>query len=214
MIFISVLLLLKEINMNACISNDNNEKRMVLEDKKICNSSSILEEGFICCNSTICDKYCYNDICISQNKVWFCFDNIGIYGFFAIKISLSIIFLFLSIITRIFWKDYNQIPFLLCILMIELFINSVLMGLILFTYCQEDFLLIILLGLPLYFVVCLMAFMFKTGFFESGENKICKFKESSSTEMEMDRYYPLSHKIRIVFRYSIDIISVTFLCFK
>ena len=69
-----------------------------------CDPKDELKEGLICCNYSICDKYCYKETCIEANKVWFCYEE-GIGYFFAIKFLPSIIFFFIGFIIRYLYHE-------------------------------------------------------------------------------------------------------------
>ena len=73
-----------------------------------CENNSYLDDGFICCNYSVCDKYCYKNICIPSNKIWFCYQS-GFFFAFLVKHFLSIIFLIIGIIIRLFYHSKKEI---------------------------------------------------------------------------------------------------------
>ena len=102
--FLFNLVLLNEINKTY---NETKLENYKVGDKCEINETN-LEEGFICCNFSVCDKYCYKDKCVPSNKIWFCTQS-GIFWCFAIKHFLSFLFMIFSIIIRIYYKTTNQI---------------------------------------------------------------------------------------------------------
>ena len=158
MLYINTLLLIKkmESKINKSVTNFN---RSVFEDTttNVCNSSSILDDSLICCNDTICDKYCYKDRCLLQKRVWFCFDPIGVLAFYGIKFSVSIIIFILNVIAGIYWKDFNQIRLSLVVLILDLMINCLLILSLRFDYCGIATRRIV--AIPLYIFSYFVAFL-------------------------------------------------------
>ena len=77
------------------------------------NNNQIIEEGLICCNNSVCDKYCYNNECIKSNIIWFCYKE-GIGYIFLIKFVPSILFFFIGILIRfLFNKSKRHWSFLI-----------------------------------------------------------------------------------------------------
>ena len=100
------LVMLNEINQT------NNETINKFEVGDGCDNETFFEEGFICCNFSVCDQYCYKNECIPPNKVWFCFE-IGIFYCFAIKHFASFISLIFSVIARFCYNTRNEIRHLI-----------------------------------------------------------------------------------------------------
>ena len=92
--------------LSLCLSDENEENS--------CDPNEFFEEGFICCNYSICDKYCYKDTCIKSQKVWFCFQE-GVGYFFSIKILPSFIFfIFRFIINFLFHEELLNLFYIFC----------------------------------------------------------------------------------------------------
>ena len=121
-----------------------------------CDPNNELEEGLICCNFSICDKYCYKETCIKSNKIWFCYEE-GIGYFFAIKFLPSIILFILRFI--IHWLGKVKYLTLLWILCLDFIVNCILFTIINGFFCYEvdvwlSFsILAILCSMPLYFYI-------------------------------------------------------------
>ena len=101
------------------------------------NNNQIIEEGLICCNYSICDKYCYNNECIKSNKVWFCYKE-GIAYFFLIKFVPSTLFFFIGILIRfLFNKSETHWSFIISFC-IECGVNIYLFVVINGYFCMES----------------------------------------------------------------------------
>ena len=190
MFIINLLNLIQEKNYSNYIKNN----RSVFEDDKKCDNSTILEEGFICCDSKICDQYCYNNSeCISPKKVWFCYNPLGILGFFGIRSSVSILILFLSIIERIFGSDFNQIPILFAFTAIEIGVSCIFMITIKMGYCANlwGFLA---LSVPIY--ICTVGFQY-----------------FSCYKCNFDRFELTGTKLSSILRKIVVIVSIFFVYF-
>ena len=121
------LILLNEINQTK------DEKKFKVGDA--CNET-FYEEGFICCNYSICDQYCYKNVCVQPKKIWFC-TQIGILYSFSIKFLLSFIFFVFGVITRIYYHSSNQILFLLWVYA-AVFMSDLILWCIFFgCFCYE-----------------------------------------------------------------------------
>ena len=68
-----------------------------------CDPNEILDDGLICCNYSICNEYCYDDICIQPKKIWFCHQE-GILFLLIIKFVPSIVFAFIRMLVRLYHK--------------------------------------------------------------------------------------------------------------
>ena len=99
-----ILILFILIRENLNLIEDKNYSSSKKESEEICNKTTVLDEGLICCNSTICDKYCYNyydkDYCIASQKVWICFKDSSISLLLLIRSLISLIFFLFSSIKK------------------------------------------------------------------------------------------------------------------
>ena len=104
-----------------------------------CDPNEILDDGLICCNYTICNKYCYKDICIKPSKIWFCYQG-GIFFLLIIKFVPSIIFTFIGMFIRhVYYKDKDLNGFY-CRFYVEIVYNIALFSIINGYSClQEEF---------------------------------------------------------------------------
>ena len=127
MIIFNLILLLNEIIQTK------DEKKIKVGDA--CNET-FYEEGFICCNYSICDQYCYKNVCVQPKKIWFC-TQIGILYSFSIKFLLSFIFFVFGVITRIYYHSSNQILFLLCIYITVFFTDLIVWCILFGAFCCE-----------------------------------------------------------------------------
>ena len=97
-----------------------------------CDSNETLEEGLICCNNSICNEYCYDDVCIKSNKIWFCCQE-GALFLFIIKFVPSIVFTLSGVIIRLFHKKPTFLIFGMSFL--EFYFNTGLFFIIIGIYC-------------------------------------------------------------------------------
>ena len=120
----------------------------------------VIEEGLICCNYSICDKYCYKNECIQANKVWFCYKE-GIGYFFLIKFVPSILFFFIGILIRIYYHKKEKINFLLLIFGKECYMNTYLFVNINGYFCHEVYkwLIIAIIFTIVGFIIFLCSFI-------------------------------------------------------
>ena len=73
---------------------------------KSCKPDEFLEEGLICCNNSICNEYCYENICIKSKNVWFCFQE-GIFYYWLIKLSPTVLFYLIGYINHYLYNRDN-----------------------------------------------------------------------------------------------------------
>ena len=143
---------------------------MVLVLMDYCEPDEVLEAGLICCNYTICDKYCYQDTCLSPKTVWFCTE--GIFNVFFLKFVPSIIFTIIGVFLRCLNFNFTDLlrsgrrysshfSFLLLRVFIDCLINLIFCFIIGVNSCYFEIgviiefnILCLLFGfIPLYFLI-------------------------------------------------------------
>ena len=104
-----------------------------------CDPNEILDDGLICCNYTICNQYCYHDICIKPSKIWFCYQG-GIFFLLIIKFVPSIMFTLIGTIVRHFYHKDKYLNGFYCRFYMEIVFNIALFSMINGYSCfQEEF---------------------------------------------------------------------------
>ena len=114
---------------------------LVMILSKSCKPDEILEEGLIWCNNSICNEYCYENICIKSKNVWFCFQE-GIFYYWLIKLSPTLLFYLIGyIIHYLYNRDNFQNSKSKSILFVrfisEFFFNFMLVSLFNICVCEE-----------------------------------------------------------------------------
>ena len=102
-----------------------------------CDPNEILDDSLICCNYSICNQYCYKDICIKPRKVWFCHQE-GIRYLFIIKSIPSLIFTLFGMFVRLFCYKQKKLAVFFCRSITEFIFNATLFTMINGYSCLHD----------------------------------------------------------------------------
>ena len=101
-----------------------------------CENNSYIDDGFICCNYSICDEYCYKNICIPSNKIWFCYKT-GILWAILLKHFLTLVFLIFSVIIRLCYHSKKEILIFILYYIANLFSDIFFSFCIIMIYCAK-----------------------------------------------------------------------------
>ena len=208
MIFILFVLTKQRKNLKI---EEKNYSLSFLENGEFCNKTTILEEGFICCNSIPCNKYCYieeeEEFCISPKKVWFCFQD-GQDLFLLMNYSVIIIFYIIDNVVRIvYYREAEHLLLIFLIFLIEFGKDMYFSNLIIFYYCRDVHghkYYSYFLGF-IYLLIAIHFFIFIT-------TAIC-FRKSEKAVLKMFVYLPTTFKIQIILKFIIQIFAALFNCF-
>ena len=209
-----ILILFILIRENLNLIEDKNYSSSKKESEEICNKTTVLDEGLICCNSTICDKYCYNyddkDYCIASQKVWICFKDSSISLLFLIRSFISLTFFILSNMIKP-CPYYNEIYwFYFIFLFFEIMQNMLLIEINRIIYCNvkgDKHFDAILANCIMYLVFSTISFMFiNLLIFGNFENEDFTFFKTII-------FRPTLYKIQIILECLIIILSSIFSCF-